>query len=953
MKKLLALIFLSLVGYAGFAQAPTSVYWLKSRVDGSIPTPVSGWGSMYYDYVAAKWKFCNGTSCYDIPTSSSAGTVTTRNNLPASTHTSSFTLAPADTSKMHIISGGSGAIVVTLGTFSGLSGKGLQFPFIRDRVDTVYFAAGPETLISFGTTTGISDSTISYLYYNGTTDKFYLANGGSGGGSSGGGGSGTVTSVSVTTANGVSGSVATATTTPAISLTLGAITPTSVNGVVVSGSSTPTLAVTGTTTISGTHSGTSSGTNTGDQTTVTGNAGTATALATSRTIGTLTGDATSAGSGFNGTANNTNAVTLATVNSNVGTFGSATQVAQQTVDAKGRTTAVSNITIIEDAINDGETKAPTENIVYDNLLLKADKSANLTDLANGATALKNIGGIERASVANTQTGTTYTLVAADFSSYTKLYLSNASSQTVTIPLNSVTPIPAGITLLGRRRGAGAVTFTIAGGGTIVSTSGSNLDPGVDQLWALTKREGTNDTWDLDNGGTPLGAANQVLGVTSSANGQEYKTISNGLTAASGTIKLGGALTADTQLSGAFSLGIGASPTSKLHVLGLGTTTGGLALLEDNGGTDRISLLDNGALTHATTLSGTGTLGFGSTITTSSTANSQTLGGFDFVVTPTYGANTGVTLNTFRVRSTSAAADYYKINQTSSGTASSQIWDASTIYDFKNSSSTSIIRNSAAALSVRGGTASTTSMLEFTTTVASAVNNNASFSFTGNTHDIGTSQTRTFQRIRNNASTTSVNGSTITEYEYDNVPSYSIGTSTMTNVGYHHKPIFTAGTFTDIAFWAESGKSSFGQTNQPTAFMDLAASTTASASLRIRSGSAPTSPNDGEIWQDGTNLSFRSGSTTLNVDKGLASTATLDFPSTAAGNCEVLTITVTGAAVGDRVILGIPNASVPGARYYYPTAWVSATNTVTVKGCNLETITALDPASGSFTVEVLK
>lgn len=41
---------------------------------------------------------------------------------------------------------------------------------------------------------------------------------------------GSVTSVSVTTANGVSGSVATATSTPAISLTLGAITPTTVNG---------------------------------------------------------------------------------------------------------------------------------------------------------------------------------------------------------------------------------------------------------------------------------------------------------------------------------------------------------------------------------------------------------------------------------------------------------------------------------------------------------------------------------------------------------------------------------------------------------------------------------------------------------------------------------------------------------------------------------------------------
>ena len=41
-------------------------------------------------------------------------------------------------------------------------------------------------------------------------------------------GAGTVTSVSVTTANGVSGSVATATTTPAITLSLGAITPSSV-----------------------------------------------------------------------------------------------------------------------------------------------------------------------------------------------------------------------------------------------------------------------------------------------------------------------------------------------------------------------------------------------------------------------------------------------------------------------------------------------------------------------------------------------------------------------------------------------------------------------------------------------------------------------------------------------------------------------------------------------------
>ncbi len=56
----------------------------------------------------------------------------------------------------------------------------------------------------------------------------------------GGGGSGTVTDVSVTTANGISGSVATSTTTPAITLTLGAITPTTVNGLTIT-STTGTL----------------------------------------------------------------------------------------------------------------------------------------------------------------------------------------------------------------------------------------------------------------------------------------------------------------------------------------------------------------------------------------------------------------------------------------------------------------------------------------------------------------------------------------------------------------------------------------------------------------------------------------------------------------------------------------------------------------------------------------
>jgi len=45
------------------------------------------------------------------------------------------------------------------------------------------------------------------------------------------------------------------------------------------------------------------------------------------------------------TISNTGALTLATANANVGTFGSATQVGQFTVDAKGRITAASNVAI--------------------------------------------------------------------------------------------------------------------------------------------------------------------------------------------------------------------------------------------------------------------------------------------------------------------------------------------------------------------------------------------------------------------------------------------------------------------------------------------------------------------------------------------------------------------------------------------------------------------------------
>jgi len=119
------------------------------------------------------------------------------------------------------------------------------------------------------------------------------------------------------------------------------------------------VALTGDQTIGGTK--TFSSTITGS---VSGNAGTATKLAAARTI-TIDGDA-DGNTTFDGSANATLTVTLDTVNSNTGSFGSSSQIPVITVNGKGLITAVSTQAISSsftlaadtgtaDTFNNGET----------------------------------------------------------------------------------------------------------------------------------------------------------------------------------------------------------------------------------------------------------------------------------------------------------------------------------------------------------------------------------------------------------------------------------------------------------------------------------------------------------------------------------------------------------------------------------------------------------------------
>ena len=95
----------------------------------------------------------------------------------------------------------------------------------------------------------------------------------------------------------------------------------------------------------------------------------------------------------------------------------------------------------------------------------------------------------------------------------------------------------------------------------------------------------------------------------------------------------------------------------------------------------------------------------------------------------------------------------------------------------------------------------------------------------------------------------------------------------------------------------------------------------------------------------TNLIINGGAT---VTKILSATATLNFDLTAL-TVEDLTITVTGAADGDVVTLGVPNGSVTTSVQY--TAWVSAADTVTVRART--SAVGENPASGTFRATIFK
>ena len=177
-----------------------------------------------------------------------------------------------------------------------------------------------------------------------------------------------------------------------------------------------------------------------------GNASTATALATGRTIS-LTGDVTYTSGSFDGTGNVTGTATLANTAVTAGSYGSSTAIPTFTVDSKGRLTAAGTASISTTlSLNAGGSTSATVALGTDNLTFTG---------GSGITT----------SIAKVSTTSTLT-IAIDSTVATLTGSQTLTNKTLTSPLISSITGVSGNLVITAAAGNNSISLTPTGTGTV-------------------------------------------------------------------------------------------------------------------------------------------------------------------------------------------------------------------------------------------------------------------------------------------------------------------------------------------------------------------------------------------------------------------------------------------------------------------------------------------------------
>jgi hypothetical protein len=240
------------------------------------------------------------------------------------------------------------------------------------------------------------------------------------------------------------------------------------------------------------------------------------------------------------------------------------------------------------------------------------------------------------------------------------------------------------------------------------------------------------------------------------------------------------------------------------------------------------------------------------------------------------------------------------------------------------------------ISINPGTGTTNLSGIVTTTTQSANNNSTRVATTAYVNTIApfmvfsgpATSTKTFT-LPNISSTILTNNTTLTSNSnIDGAFDFNVGQTTpITNLNVAVDPVGGAVISTDA-----------GTTGLSIATDEVNLVTASGGSVAISGG--------GAVVITGSTIQIGTAGSAFN--EILSTTATLNFPSTAAGAVSDLTISVSGAAINNSVFVGPPAAGPTKGGYL---AWVSSAGTVTVRYFNNDLTTAVDPASATFRVTV--